>query len=275
MKTCVLSLYLCLALFTSWSFADVVTIVDNTPGTANYADGTIGATEYVGYSSGINGGFGDVIGAGSRLYVDSSSAGALNFGLAKGGGSFNDAMVIYIDSVSGGFSSTTNFTDNGDPGRKAASGFGGGTDRSTLTFANGFQVDYAIAVESGAATVFQLVENGSHTYISSPSRAHTDASHWELSLSLANIGLVPGNSFKYVATYLNPGNAYRSNEFHGVASGFLSGGNPGNIAVTLPSYNVFVSAVPEISPALGIPVAVVLAAGTIGGWRRWKARSAN
>lgn len=113
---------------------------------------------------------------------------------------------------------------------------------------------------------------------SSPSRAHTDPSNWELSLSLAVIGLVPGNSFKYVATYLNPANAYRSNEFQGVGVGFWSAGNPGNDplnSVVLSSYNVFVSAVPEVSPVLGIPCAVALVAGTVGGWRRWKGRLAS
>lgn len=270
MRSFALSLFLCLALFTSWSSADVVTIVDTTSGTANN-NGSIGVGEYVGFSSGINSGFGDVAGLGSRLYVDSSIAGGLNFGFAKGAGNFqvNHALVIYIDSVAGGFSSTSSLTDTGDRGRRAVSGYDG-TNRATLSFATGFEADYAITLEPGYAGLWTL-KTGTYNAPLSANQSN-NSSQWELNLTLANIGLVPGGSFKYIATYLDIDSAYRSNEFHGVAS---FGSNPGWSSVSLTSYNTFVSAVPEISPALSIPFAVVLVAGSITGWRRWKAQPAS
>src|SRR5262245_41874680 len=51
---------------------NVVLINDTTPGTASN-DGTINPGEYVGFSSGINNGFGNIIGSASKMYVDSDA----------------------------------------------------------------------------------------------------------------------------------------------------------------------------------------------------------
>lgn len=150
-----LALALALILLVTPALAAPAIIVDNTSSTATN-NGTVGAGEYVGFTAGINSGFGNVIGSNSQLHVDSDSTGNLNFGLVTGGGSFNDAMVIYVDSVAGGFSSTSTFNDTGggtDACRKAISGYDG-TNRSTLNFASGFEADYAICMQGTFAGVW-------------------------------------------------------------------------------------------------------------------------
>ena len=62
---------------------------------------------------------------------------------------------------------------------------------------------------------------------------------------LSDIGLTPGDSFDYVATYLNSSNAFRSDEFYQGAA--FAAGNPGTGSATLTSSNTFVSVVPEPS----------------------------
>jgi hypothetical protein len=225
-----------------------MTITDTTSTTASN-DGTINEGEYVGSTYGINSGFGGVIGSGSSLHVDSSSAGGLNFGLIQGAGTYNDAMVIYIDVDRGGtgFSGTGTFTDTGDGCRRAISGYDG-TNRSILDFAPGFNADYAICMDTTFAGLFKLVGGGSHTYVGSVNRTTVTGGHYEMDLSLADLELGSGSSFDYVATYLNPTNASRSDEFNGVAS--YSGGNPGYTTVDLAAgdYHTFNSATGSISP---------------------------
>lgn len=217
------------------------TITDNTAGTAT-KDGTINVGEYVGSSNGINNGFGNVIGSGSSLHIDSDNSGNLSIGLESGGGGLNDAAVIYIDvdgTDGGGFNSTSGFTDNADALRAAISGTGtdAGPPSSDLTFASGFNADYAISFNSGFAGLWELVNGGSHIFIDdlgiTPSGSAA-AGAWEMGgFTMANIGLSAGQSFNYVVTYLNPGNAFRSNEFHGVAQSTVPGANPGTSATNL------------------------------------------
>ena len=210
------------ALFAAPALATPAVIVDTTAGGA-VKDGTVNAGEYVGETSGIGAGFGDVIGASATLGVDADEFGEVYFGLTRGpGGLFND-VVIYLDTGIGGFTTTATFDDRIDGLRTAISGFGFNDARATLNFAPGFDADYAIAFFSGFAGLWQLQETGEHTFIADAGlvAASFDANDpfFELSVQLSDLGLVPGNSFDYVVTYLNGGDAFRSNEFHGVASG--------------------------------------------------------
>src|SRR5881275_2250537 len=95
------------------------------------------------YSGNGNSGFGGPIGLGSLTLTDNGTTvfGTVN----KGPNGFNDVLVLYIDSQAGGFSDTSTLGDNGDGLRKAISGFDGG-NRSLMTFASGFNPDYAIAL---------------------------------------------------------------------------------------------------------------------------------
>jgi len=230
---------------------------DTTPGVA-VNDGTIAGGEYAGFSTGINSGFGDQMGATSQLHVDSGSGGELAFGIVAGaaGGLFNQG-VIYIDSVTGGFSGTQNFTDypNDDDLRQAISGNGYTGDGSELTFAPGFLADYAIGFDGGFGGLWQLRENDSHLWITSVQVTTATLGHYEMNLLLSNIGLSVGDSFDYFATYGNADDTstadsfFRSDEFHGVTS--FAGGNPGTTDAVLGAgdFNTFVS-IPEPSTAL-------------------------
>ena len=229
-----------------------VTITDTTPGTATN-DGTINAGEYVGASSGINTGFGDVIGATSLLNIDSDSAGNLNVGLDRGAGGLFNQGVIYIDSVAGGFASTSGFTDTGDGLRRMVSGRSPNS-ASIINFAPGFDADYAIGFEAGFAGLWQLQNGGAHTFLTNVNlnpTSNSNAAGFEMNLTLANLGLSAGGSFDYIASYANVFDGdgsgfFRSNEFHGVAQATVPGGNVGQGTVTLVTgdFNTFVS-VPE------------------------------
>jgi hypothetical protein len=219
-------------------------IIDDVTSTTATNDGVVNAGEYVGSSTGINAGFGDVIGANSELHVDSDAIGALNFGLVGGGGALNDAVVIYLDTQPGGFGSTSGFTDTGDALRVAISGFDG-TNRATLNFAPGFEADYAIAFDANFAGVWQLVNGGAHVFVNNANlnpAGNAAAGQWELNLTLADIALNPGESFDYVVTYLSGASAWRSDEFHGVAVATVPAGNPGSpstVSLGAGDYNTF------------------------------------
>lgn len=189
------------------------------------------------YNGNGNSGFGGVIGTGT-LNISNDASGNLAFTLTKGAGGFNDAIVLYIDSITGGFSDTLSLNDQADPLRQAISGASGGTTgidantRSILTFNSGFTANYAIALNNGFAGLWQLSSGGNNSlsFITaanlSPTGTATSASYsWNINVT--NIGLTAnsGQSFKFVGTYLNAGNSFRANE----AIGFnIAGGNPGN-----------------------------------------------
>src|SRR5260370_3933438 len=96
------------------------------------------------YSGNGNSGFGGPIGLGSLTLTDDGTtvSGTVN----KGPNGFNDVLVLYINSVGGGFSDTSGFADGADGLRRSISGFDGGGNRSLLTMPAGFLPDYAIAL---------------------------------------------------------------------------------------------------------------------------------
>src|SRR5258708_3444501 len=113
------------------------------------------------YSGNGNSGFGGPIGLGSLTLTDNGTtvSGTVN----KGPNGFNDVLVLYIDSVPGGFSDTSGFADGADGLRKAISGFDGGGNRSLMTFESGFSPDYAIALGPSSGNfggLWQLAKDG-------------------------------------------------------------------------------------------------------------------
>ncbi len=218
----------------------------HTDGTCSGAavDNQIAPGEYQIVQKGSNSGFGNVIGKDALLYWNTDGATGLQLALQKGPGDLNDAAVIYLDSIDGGFTSTSSFTDEADPLRAAISGQGTGSgDSSELTFSIGFQPDFAIAFDATYAGLWQLVSGGSHTFIKGLGiqPASTSQSVYELGaalapytpLSLSDIGLAQGGTFKFLATYLNSSNAFRSNEFIGAAETTAASGNIGASPFTM------------------------------------------
>ncbi len=183
-----------------------------------------------------NSGFGGVVGN-SLLEIVSLADGTLNFTWTRGTDDFNDALVIYIDSVAGGFGDTLSFNDQQDGLRQAISGASGGTTgldantRSTVTFNTGFTADYAFAANTGFGGLWTLASGGNESLIFNTATGFAPtgdnaAATYTWNFNVSDIGLTAnsGESFKFVGTYLNAGNSFRSDE----AFGFdISGGNPG------------------------------------------------
>ncbi len=202
------------------------------------ADGTLSSAEYAVAFSGINSGFGDRLGAQSRLWLDSSADGRLNLAIesrtAWPAPSAYGA-VIYVDSIPGGFASTYELRDVADRSRRLASGKGSAGQRSDLYFAPGFRADFAIVLEDTAATVYRL-DRAAHTRLNAAGlNASSDllggrelayqsdaGTLRELHLPASLLGLsgsAPANAPRLLATLLNGDNAFRTNEFVGAAPG--------------------------------------------------------
>jgi len=180
-------------------------------------------------------GFGGPIGNGS-LEVCAVTGSTIDFEFTRGTGGFNDSMVIYIDSETGGIANTDGLDDTGDPGRQAISGFDG-INRSTITFPPGFRPEYALVVTSDVANLFGIVEGGSHSFIQSANLSplnNQNATAYTFNINFASINSSANTeSFNMLVTYLNAGAAFRSNESIGRNT---SAGNPGTTPIEMTTY---------------------------------------
>lgn len=169
------------------------------------------------YSGNGNSGFGGPIGQGSLTLTDDGTT--ISGTVTKGPNGFNDVLVIYIDSTGGGFTDTSGFADGADGLRKSISGFDGGGNRSTMTFAAGFSPDYVLALGPSSDNfggLWQLANGGANSlgFVSSANLTPTGTSGnatYTFSLSLANIGITAGQSIKLFGTYTS-NSGYRSDE---------------------------------------------------------------
>ncbi len=195
----------------------------------------------VNYAGNGNSGFGGVIS--SLDIVDDGTN--ITFTLNRGPGDLNDAFVLYISAASGGFNTTENFTDWDDPLRRAISGFDG-ANRSTVNLP--FNAGFGLGLEPGFSGLWSLVEGGTHNFVAIANAAPGGNSQpsYAMTVSLANLGLNPGDSFQFVGTYLNPENAFRSNE--GIGDG-LPSDNPGQSDVTFTGSRLYTT-IPEPTSAL-------------------------
>lgn len=169
------------------------------------------------YSGNGNSGFGGPIGQGSLTLTDDGTTlfGTFN----KGPNGFNDVLVIYLDTVTGGFANTGSFADGADGLRKSISGFDGGANRSTLTFASGFNADYALALGPSSDNfggLWSLANGGANSlgFVSSANLSPTgtpNSATYTFSVSLASIGLTAGQSLGLFGTYIS-NTGYRSDE---------------------------------------------------------------
>lgn len=216
------------------------------------------------YSGNGNTGFGGAIGLGSLSLTDDGTNVYGTF--TRGSGNFNDVLVFYIDSTTGGFSDTSGFGDSADGLRRAISGFDGGANRSTLTFSSGFLADFALALGPSSDSfggLWQLNSGGANSlgFLSSAnlSPLNNSSTTYTFSFSLASVGLTPGagQSFDFFATYLSD-SGYRSDETLGGAATGTQGWNP----FTETSYSVYNTlAVPEPSTLalVGLGTAALIA----------------
>src|SRR5438034_8711681 len=57
-------------------------------------------------------GFGGTVGTGSLTVTDTTTT--MTWTLNRRAGSLNDALIVYLDTIAGGFNDTSTFSDNGD-----------------------------------------------------------------------------------------------------------------------------------------------------------------
>ncbi len=181
--------------------------------------------------------FGGAVGQGSLKITNDAST--YYFEFTKGAGNFNDALVLYVDSKTGGFSSTAGFLDNGDGLRRASSGYNTATNKSVLTFPTGFLPDYAIAFDQGFAAIFELVNGGpnSFNYVGSGSLTPTGntAPVFNFTVTRAQLGISSGFTFNFLGAYIAT-SAFRSNEYIGEAGPASNSGYTDYTATTFVTY---------------------------------------
>lgn len=173
-----------------------------------------------------NTGFGGTIGNGILTLTDDGTNinGHLTFG-----GAFNDTLVIYVDTgASGGFTTTTNFADTGDGTRKAISGYNGGSQRSVLTFTNGFTPKFALGISSGFGGLWSLANGGANSLPFVTSLNYNNGTG-NFSVPATSLGLTNGQAatIKIFGTYISS-TAFRSTEAicGNIFTAFTQGYNP-------------------------------------------------
>jgi hypothetical protein len=161
-------------------------------------------------------GFGGVVGNGSLTLSD--SGGTLTATFNPSGGFGGNDLVVYIDSVPGGFPDNTTFFDNADGGRQAVSGSNTGNPSQTVVqFPTGFLADYALEFENNVFTgLFQLAAGGNGSLGFVTGSTPTSGGPYTVSFPLSDIGVAPGGTFFFDGTYIST-SAYRSNETIGAS----------------------------------------------------------
>ncbi len=180
---------------------------------------------------------GGAIGGGTLVFTNDAYTVYGTF--TKGAGTFSNALVLYIDNGTGGFSDTSGFNDSADAITRAVSGVDGGGNRSPLTFTNAakpFSPSYAIAlapiVGAGSGNIYQLQNGnvGSQRYIGSANLTPLgtgNAYTYKFSFGMSQVGLPAfnGQSFRFLGTYVTTTGARSTEAIGGNVSG-LAGWNP-------------------------------------------------
>ncbi len=190
------------------------------------------------YNGNANTGFGGLIGTSSLSITETGNT--ISCTLITTTTSFDDVLVMYIDSETGGFSNTAGFTDEADPLRAAISGQAfGSNNESAVNFDPDFSADYAIAftpngpIESGA--LYKLNTAGRHQLtaeIGLSPKNNTTSNAYTFYFDKTSVGLTTAGNFKFVITYLSYNTATRSDEAYG--NGIAPGNTqaPGAISFT-------------------------------------------
>ena len=178
----------------------------------------------------------------------------------KGGGDFNDAMVIYLSTGSSGRNVIgTDVNDRGDLLRSSISYIEAAASKS-LTFPTGFEATHAIAIDTTFGGLWSIpstttVGDNDLSFVSSVDSTLTTntQSSFTYNFDVADLGLTPnsGATIDFVATYLNPfggtdSNGFVSNEGYG---GTFPGGNIGQEDFSFSSAESYTT-IPEPGAAL-------------------------
>jgi len=196
-------------------------------------------------------GFGGTIGNGTLTLTDDGTT--VTGSLTTGANSFNNGLVIYLQSGPGGFTSTAGFNDNADGNRSGISGYGGPGQQSVMTFMSGFAPNYALSLFPDSGNNFgglwALANGGGNSlpFVASANLNPVNSSSpgtYTFSFPVADIGLTPnsGQSFELFGTYIS-NTGYRSTEAIAGNDTGVQGWNP----FTQNAFGTYTIAVPEPS----------------------------
>ncbi len=216
------------------------------------------------YNGNGNAGFGGPVGQGTIEITEAGGTYSFNLDLLDGQDLGGNVLVLYIDSVAGGFGDTSSFMDNADGGRRAISGFNANDGnnpnddtRTLATFVAGFQADFAIAFGSSFAGLFQLASGGDNSLIFVDGDGQDGTEPYLVSFDASQLGQGSSNGFNFVGTLISD-SAFRSNETFGDAlffdgAGGATGDNPGfNGSVVFTESLTFVVPEPTSLALLGL-----------------------
>lgn len=209
-------------------------------------------------------GFGGTLGSGSLTIssdpTGNGGSGTVTFTLTPSGTFNSNDVVVYIDSMAGGFSNTSTFNDQGDGGRTAISGVSS-NGRTQATFASGFGADYAVGFQNNTFTgVFGLASGGNNSLNYITGNTPTSGGPYAVTVNDSDLGLTSNGSIKFVATLIST-DAYRSNEAIGNIGNVAA--NPGYTGpITFSDYQTF-SLSPTSEP--GSLMTLLLGAALLGG----------
>ena len=217
--------------------------------TAALAVGAAGSSAQTVYTGNGGTGFGGPIGTSTLTVTENGNN--IDFSLTTGVPFSGNALVLYLDTTTGGFGDTSLLTDTSDGGRTAISGFNSGNpSRTVATFPATFAADRAITVEPGNFSgMFDLSTPSNFGFVSSGGLSGSGTGPFTFSFSKADLGLTdPIDSFDFVGTLIST-SAYRSNETIGTS--VTVPGTPGdapnagfNGTTTFANFNTF-TVVPE------------------------------
>jgi len=208
-------------------------------------------------------GFGGTLGNGSLTLTDD---GTTISGTFTAGSAFNDTLVLYIDSTTTGanVTSTAGLTDTADGGRKSISAFDG-TNRATINLP--IAADFALMLsptQNSFGGLWSLSNGANLPFVASANMTNignAGPTSYNFTINLADLGLTAGQSFNFVADYLNGSNAFLSNETLNGTTG-LGGTNPGqNTTSTLAGFQTYTTTAPIPEPATVLLVGPAILGG--------------
>jgi hypothetical protein len=220
-----------------------------------------------------NGGAGGTVAYGNLVLQDNGSTVFGTFNKAPGC-SFQLDLVIFIDSVAGGFADTTSFKDNSSPATVAISGFNTALNKgSTATFAPGFRADYAIVLgvnpPNSGSDLYRLNAGGDGSFQKIGSvnlDPNNDLNSWSYTFSFtwASIGIRPSDAhfFKFEASYIDSSGS-RTLESFETLTGTRNFGS-----ITFGDYSTYgVAPVPEMTTSALAIFGCVFAGRKLLKWR--------